>query len=136
MTILRSFAVRCYVVAPFLVCLGVLPAWGAAYVRVNQIGYVSGASKRAYLMASGAETGATFSILNSSGGTVYGPATIGPNLGSWSSSYPDVYALDFDGLVTAGIQRERANRGHFAEFQNRLGHESLLYAFGQLALLL
>ena len=102
MTILRSFAVRCYVVAPFLVCLGVLPAWGAAYVRVNQIGYVSGASKRAYLMASGAETGATFSILNSSGGTVYGPAAIGPSLGSWSSSYPDVYALDFDGFVTAG----------------------------------
>jgi endoglucanase len=102
MTILRCFAVRCYVVAAFLVCLDVLPAWGAAYVRVNQIGYISGASKRAYLMASGAETAATFSILNSSGGTVYGPATIGPNLGSWSSSYPDVYALDFDGFVTAG----------------------------------
>jgi endoglucanase len=80
----------------------VLPAWGAAYVRVNQIGYVSGASKRAYLMASGAETGATFSILNSSGATVFGPAAIGANLGSWSATYPDVYALDFDGFVTAG----------------------------------
>jgi len=80
----------------------VLPAWGAAYVRVNQIGYASGASKRAYLMASGAETGATFSILNSSGATVYGPAAVGANLGSWSSSYPDVYALDFDSFVTVG----------------------------------
>ena len=102
MTILRSLAVRRNTVAAYLVCLGVLPAWGAAYIRVNQIGYASGASKRAYLMASGVETGATFSILNSSGVTVYGPATIGANVGSWSSSYPDVYALDFDGFVTAG----------------------------------
>ena len=47
MTILRSFAVGRNTVAAYLVCLGVLPAWGGAYVRVNQIGYVSGASKRA-----------------------------------------------------------------------------------------
>ena len=33
-----------------------------AFVRVNQVGYVSGESKRAYLMASAAETGATFTI--------------------------------------------------------------------------
>jgi endoglucanase len=102
MTILQSFAVRCYVVAAVLFCLCVIPAWGAAYVRVNQIGYVSGAAKRAYLMASAAEGGATFSILNSSGSTVYGPVAIGANLGSWSSSYPDVYALDFDSFVTVG----------------------------------
>ena len=101
MTILKGF-IRCYVVAVFLVCVCVLPAWGAAYVRVNQVGYVSGASKRAYLMASGAETGATFVIKNSGGSTVFGPAAIGAKLGSWSSSYPDVYALDFDSFVTAG----------------------------------
>jgi endoglucanase len=101
MTILRSFA-RCCLVAVFLICVYVLPAWGAAYVRVNQIGYVSGASKRAYLMASGSETGATFVIKNSSGSTVFGPAAIGASLGSWSSSYPDVYALDFDSFVTVG----------------------------------
>ena len=88
MTILRSFAVGRNTVAAYLVCLGVLPAWGGAYVRVNQIRYVSGASKRAYLMASGVETGATFSILNSSGVTVYGPALIGAKVGSWSSSIP------------------------------------------------
>jgi endoglucanase len=101
MTNLRGF-VRRYLVAVFLFCLCVLPAWGAAYVRVNQVGYVSGASKRAYLMASAAETGATFSILNSTGSTVLGPVAIGANLGSWSSSYPDVYALDFDSFVTVG----------------------------------
>jgi endoglucanase len=73
-----------------------------AYVRVNQVGYVSGAAKRAYLMASAAETGATFVLKNSSGSTVFGPMAIGANLGSWSSSYPDVYALDFDSFTTAG----------------------------------
>jgi len=74
----------------------------SAFVRVNQVGYVSGAAKRAYLMASGAETGATFSIKNSSGTPVFGPAAIGANLGSWSNGYPDVYALDFDSLISAG----------------------------------
>src|SRR6516162_11746657 len=74
----------------------------SAFVRVNQVGYVAGASKRAYLMASGAETGATFVIRNSTGSTVLGPTAIGSNLGSWSNSYPDVYALDFDSLTVAG----------------------------------
>src|SRR5215475_5481786 len=74
----------------------------SAFVRVNQVGYVSGASKRAYLMASGAETGATFVVKNSSGSTVFGPAAIGARLGSWSGGYPDVYALDFDSFTTAG----------------------------------
>src|SRR5947209_6146228 len=73
-----------------------------AFVRVNQVGYVSGASKRAYLMSSAAETGATFVIKNSSGSTVFGPAAIGANLGSWSTAYPDIYALDFDSFVTPG----------------------------------
>lgn len=74
----------------------------SAFVRVNQVGYTSGGSKRAYLMASGTESGATFSVKNSSGSTVFGPAAIGSSLGSWSTTYPDIYALDFDTLTTAG----------------------------------
>ena len=73
-------------------------ATGTAYIRINQLGY-SATAKRAYLMASTAETGAAFSVINSSGTPVYS-SPIGANLGSWSSSYPDVYALDF-GSVTA-----------------------------------
>jgi endoglucanase len=72
-----------------------------AFVRVNQVGYAAGGSKRAYLMSSAAETGATFTIKNGSA-TVFGPAVIGANLGSWSSGFPDVYALDFDTFTTAG----------------------------------
>jgi hypothetical protein len=69
-----------------LVCVCAVAQSQTAFVRVNQVGYVSGASKRAYLMASGVETGATFSIKNSSDTTVFGPAAIGANLGSWSIS--------------------------------------------------
>ena len=87
----------------FVFCLMISAAMAqTAFVRVNQVGYVSGSAKRAYLMASGAETGATFVVKNSSGSNVFGPAAIGANLGSWSNAYPDVYALDFDSLVTAG----------------------------------
>src|SRR5215469_12506582 len=74
----------------------------SAFVRVNQVGYVAGSSKRAYLMASGSESGAAFSVKNSSGTTVFGPVAIGANLGSWSSGYPDVYGLDFDALMAVG----------------------------------
>src|SRR5215469_1872094 len=74
----------------------------SAFIRVNQVGYVAGSTKRAYLLASGSESGATFSVKNSSGTTVFGPAAISANLGSWSSGYPDVYGLDFDTLTTAG----------------------------------
>jgi endoglucanase len=77
------------------------PAPPSAFVRVNQVGYPLTASKRAYLMASVAETGATFSVRNASGDPVFS-APIGANLGSWSSTYSNVYALDFDAVTTAG----------------------------------
>ena len=73
----------------------------SAFVRVNQVGYVSGQPKRAYLMSSGSETGATFTVKNSSGITVFtGP--IGSNLGSWSRSFGNVYALDFNTVTAVG----------------------------------
>src|SRR2546425_1508323 len=84
-----------------VVSLSLAASAQSAFVRVNQIGYVSGGAKRAYLMSSAAETGATFSVKNSSGATVFGPAAIGANLGSWSTKYPDVYALDFDTFIPA-----------------------------------
>ncbi|HWX25613.1 MAG TPA: cellulase N-terminal Ig-like domain-containing protein, partial [Vicinamibacteria bacterium] len=43
----------------------------SAFVRVSQVGYVLNSSKRAYLMASGSESGAMFSVRNSSGAIVY-----------------------------------------------------------------
>lgn len=77
-------------------------ATGTAFVRVNQIGYASASqAKRAYLMASALETGATFSVKDASGAVVYS-APIGADLGKWSTSYPHVYAIDFSQVTTAG----------------------------------
>ena len=77
------------------------PTPSAAFVRVNQVGYPLTVSKRAYLMASVVETGATFSVRNASGAPVFS-APIGANLGSWSSTYSNVYALDFNAVATPG----------------------------------
>jgi endoglucanase len=77
------------------------PAPASAFVRVNQVGYPAAASKRAYLMASTSETGATFTVRNASGQAVFS-APVGADLGSWSSTWSHVYALDFDAVATAG----------------------------------
>lgn len=83
-------------------------AAGTAFIRVNQVGYAITATKRAYLMAPGAESGARFTIKNAQGHIVFS-APIGANLGSWSSSYPDVYALDFSPLTRPGTYTVSVN---------------------------
>jgi hypothetical protein len=83
-----------------LLALGTVGFAQTAFLRVNQVGYPSNATKRAYLMTSITETGATFAVVNSSNQTLYSSA-IGARVGSWGS-FSNVYALDFDGVTTAG----------------------------------
>jgi endoglucanase len=75
------------------------------FIRVNQIGYELGANGRAYLMAKGLETGATFDLEDSSGKTIFS-SSIGAQLGAWGSF--TVYALDFPasrvGLFTIEVR--------------------------------
>jgi endoglucanase len=99
---LKRFNKGALCVAVLVISSGLPVAAQTAFVRVNQVGYVGGGSKRAYLMSSGTESGATFSVKNSSGGSVL-TAPIGANLGSWSRSYPNVYALDFSIVTASGI---------------------------------
>jgi hypothetical protein len=73
----------------------------AAFVRVDQVGYVASAHKRAFLLAGGSGAAATFSVRDSSGATVY-TAAVGPRTGSWSARFPNVYRLDFDPVVAPG----------------------------------
>ena len=76
-------------------------AGASAFVRVNQLGYpASAASKRAYLMSSVLETGATFAV--KAGGTTVFSSPIGADLGSWGTTYGHVYALDLGGVATGG----------------------------------
>jgi endoglucanase len=81
---------------------GSADATGSAFIRVNQVGYPSAAPKRAYLMSTSSETGATFSLRTSPAGTVVFSATVGASLGAWSTRFPHVYALDFDAVQTPG----------------------------------
>jgi endoglucanase len=71
-----------------------------AFVRVNQVGYAAAASKRAYLMSTGLETGTTFAV--KSGSTTVFSDVIGVDLGGWNKTYQHVYPLDFSTLATVG----------------------------------
>jgi endoglucanase len=77
---------------------GALASASSAYVRVSQVGYETGNPPfQAYLMSTASESGATFSVINADGKTVYSGA-IGALLGTWSNSktlFYDVYALSF-----------------------------------------
>jgi endoglucanase len=79
-------------------CASASAAASSAYVRVSQVGYeAANPPFQAYLMSSASESGATFSVINSEGATVYSGA-IGPLLGTWSNSKQltyDVYSLSF-----------------------------------------
>ena len=97
----RSTPARILSHLSFFLLVSVTVAHAAsAYIRVNQVGYGSGASKRAYLMSTAAETGATFAVKNSGGATVFS-ASVGTSLGAWGT-FASVYALDFDSVATAG----------------------------------
>jgi len=76
----------------------------AAFIRLNLVGYPSTATKRAYLMSNVSETGARLLVRNDRGAVVY-DASVGPRLGSWSSAFRWVYALDFTHVTRAGRYR-------------------------------
>jgi endoglucanase len=99
--------------------LATLPAFGlTGYIRVNQIGYESGLSMRAYLMTTSAVSGANYVVKNSGGSTVAsGP--VGAKLGAWGSYsvYPidfnlstaDTYTISVSGAVSATSPRFRVD---------------------------
>src|SRR5512133_3988428 len=57
-----------------------IAASATAFVRVNQVGYPAASAKRAFLMASDVETGATFSV--SAGGSAVFSGGVGADLGA------------------------------------------------------
>lgn len=96
-----------------------------AFVRVDGLGYAQGAPKRAYLMSSAPATGGTFAVVNGSGETVYS-AAVGPSAGSWSTAYPYLYPLGFDGVRAPGVYRVTAAGASSPTFEVQA--PSLLYA--------
>src|SRR3954463_14329076 len=74
----------------------------AAHVRINQAGYGVGREQRAYLLAAGPAEGGTFEVLEIATRRVVHQGPVGPSTGSWSATYPHVYALDFGPVTTPG----------------------------------
>ncbi len=72
-----------------------------ASVRVNQIGYAPAAVKRAYLMSSLPDAGATFTVRSTGGAVRFRGHVNGPPR-RWSGRYGYVYALSFDSLHAPG----------------------------------
>lgn len=77
---------------------------GAAYVRVNQVGYPDAVSKRAYLTSPVAASGAAFTVTDADDATVLS-GTVGASLGTWSPAYAFVYPIDFSAVTAAGRYR-------------------------------
>jgi endoglucanase len=86
--------------AAALVTTPAAAAASSAHVRINQMGYPAGASKRAFLMSDTAEAGAEFAV-RSGGATVFS-GQVGSNLGGWSTTFKYVYALDFTPVTGPG----------------------------------
>ena len=80
------------------------PAYAAAspQLRTDQVGYLPSDTKIAYLMATKAVSGETYKVLNSAGTTVASGTVTTTSRGSWNSSYPDVYPIDFSSVTAAG----------------------------------
>lgn len=83
------------------------PARTPGFIRVDQVGYASGEAKQAYLMTSAPAPGARFTVVDARGRAVLA-GTARTRLGSWNSTYPDVYALDLTRLRWPGTYRVTA----------------------------
>lgn len=100
--VFAATALSVMTVGPALLPQQVAHASGrVAQVRVDQLGYVVGVSKRAYLMATVSEAGAVFRVTDAHGVAVFS-APIRADQGPWSSGYPFVYALDFNRVHQLG----------------------------------
>ncbi|GAA1803551.1 glycoside hydrolase family 9 protein [Planosporangium flavigriseum] len=93
--------------------VAVLPADAAVsgVVRVDQVGYLAGESKQAYLMASAPASGAQFTVLDSAGTAVLSGAVGATSRGSWNTAYPAVHPISFDGLTRPGTYRIQVSGG-------------------------
>jgi len=75
------------------------PVYAATgFIRINQVGYPSSISSRAYLMTTSIIKGLPFTV-NNAGGSVVASGTVGSRLGTWGLYY--VYPIDFN-VTNAG----------------------------------
>src|SRR4051812_8575458 len=74
----------------------------SGFVRVDQVGFLPGESKQAYLMAPQPVTGARYAIVDARGRRVLSGTVTTTSSGSWNDAYPAVYPISFDRLRHPG----------------------------------
>jgi endoglucanase len=116
--------------AVFLLPVAESNAVGAAYVRVDQVGYEIGTgSDRAYLMATGDESGAPFRVVDAEHRTVY-RGRVGRHFGTWSNSASvsyRVYPLDFRVTAPGNFMIVVSGRAPAVSPPFRVGTSAQLY---------
>ncbi|MFE6489883.1 cellulase N-terminal Ig-like domain-containing protein, partial [Streptomyces sp. NPDC057757] len=74
-------------------------------VRVDQVGYVRGETKQAYVMGtSAALADARFKVVDA-GNDVVEAGRLGAATGRWNAKYPSVRTIDLSALNTPGVYR-------------------------------
>ena len=80
---------------------GASGASAAAFIRLDQVGFLPNNPKTAVLLSSTQEQG-VFSVVDQGGTAVFTAAIPSVPTGSWSPGYPYCYLLDFTALATPG----------------------------------
>ncbi|MCX4903736.1 glycoside hydrolase family 9 protein [Streptomyces sp. NBC_00878] len=81
------------------------PASTNVAIRVDQVGYVRGEAKRAYVMGpSAALAGARFEVVDAKNKVVTA-GQLGADIGRWNTKYPSVRTADLSALDTPGTYR-------------------------------
>ena len=98
---LLVFAAALVIIVDGSFALAAPPASRTAFIRVNQVGYTT--RRIEARVPDGERRGNGRHVRREvRPRPPCSPAPVGANLGSWSSSLPNVYALDFSSVATAG----------------------------------
>jgi len=84
---------------------GATPPSAKVPIRVDQVGYVRGETKQAYVMGpSAALSGAPFKVVDAKD-RVVAAGRLGASIGRWNAKYPSVHTADLSALNTPGTYR-------------------------------
>ncbi len=81
-----------------------------AYIRVNQVGYITNEAKQAILLTKGTASGATtFNVIDTQTNQNIYSANVGSSQGQWNSTFLNSYLIDFSPVQTAGSYKIQIN---------------------------
>jgi endoglucanase len=97
------------------------------FIRVNQLGYLSGSPKQAFAMSDTDLAGAHFSVVDTATSSSVFTGTLPASAGGWSTTFKYVFPLRFDALSAAG-QYQLTVRGTSATSPRfEIGTDTALY---------